>query len=390
MNHSTSDNDVAASSTDIVVIGGGMAGASVAAELAAHASVVLMEREAFFGYHATGRSAASFSENYGSALIRRLAIAGRSFLESPPAGFSPTPLMAPRGMITIARDDQRAQLAAELEKARILVPAIRPISPGEAVAAVPVLRPDYVAAAFLETGACEIDVDALHQGYLRAAKALGARLCTDCPVTAIARRGGLWEVSTEQGTMTRAPVLVNAAGAWADTVAGLAGLAPLGLTPFRRTAFIVDVPEGVSPAGWPLINDVDEAFYFKPDVGRLFVSPGDATPSPPMDAFAEDIDVALGVERLESATTLRVRRIRRSWAGLRTFAPDRAPVVGMAGKGFFWLVGQGGYGIKTAPALSRTAASLILHGTFPSELADLGISPAELSPGRFANAGAAA
>jgi D-arginine dehydrogenase len=367
---------------DIVIIGGGIAGAGAAAELAGKASVVLLEREDHCGYHATGRSAASFTENYGGQFIRRLAIASRAFLEAPPAGFAEAALMVRRGMITIARADQRKALAVQLEQGRALVPSIRAMTPQEAMAAVPVLRPDYVAAAFIEPESLEIDVDALHQGFLRQSRARGAQVLTDAGVQTIARRGGRWAVSTRRGTI-RAPVVVNAAGAWADTVAAMAEIAQVGLTPMRRTAFIVPAPDGVNPLGWPLINDVDEQFYFKADAGRIFVSPADATPSPPMDAFAEDMDVAIGVERLESATTIAVRRVEHSWAGLRTFAPDGLPVVGMEGGGFFWLAGQGGYGIKTSPALSRAAAALILRGTFPDDLVDLGISAADLSPARL-------
>jgi D-arginine dehydrogenase len=370
---------------DIAVIGGGIAGASAAAELAAGASVVLLEREARCGLHATGRSAASFTEAYGHTLIRRLARASRPFLETPPDGFSAVPLLRPRGMVTVARADQVARLAADLAEAQALVPEIRPIPVDEVEALVPILRPGHFAAAFIEPGQREIDVDALHQGFLRLARGRGAQVLTGAGVEAIARDGPGWRIATAAGPV-QAGVIVNAAGAWADAVAGLAGVAPLGLTPYRRTAFQVAVPEGLASAGWPMINDVDEAFYFKPDAGRLFVSPGDATPSAPMDAWPEEMDIAIGVDRLEAATTLRVRRVLHSWAGLRTFAPDRVPVAGMddaAAPGFFWLAGQGGYGIKTAAALARITAGLILHGAFPDDLAAAGIDPAALSPARL-------
>lgn len=364
---------------DIAVIGGGIAGASVAAALAAGASVVLFEAEDRCGYHATGRSAASFSENYGSPLIRRIAICGRQFLEAPPEGFAAVPLLRPRGMITIGRADQVDRVMRAMAEGRALVPSIRAMTPDEVAAAVPVLRPGHVAAAFIEPNQREIDVDALHQGYLRLARARGARIEIGARVTGLARDGAGWRVVTA-GAAIRAGVVVNAAGAWADAVAALAGVAPIGLTPLRRTAFLIAAPEG--SAEWPLVNDVDEAFYFKPDAGRLFVSPGDATPSPPMDAWPDDLDVATGAARLEAATTIAVRRVLHAWAGLRTFAPDRNPVVGMEG-GFFWLAGQGGYGIKTAPALSRMAAGLILHGRLPDDIAAAGIDPAALSPARF-------
>lgn len=247
---------------------------------------------------------------------------------------------------------------------------------------VPILRPGHIAAAFFEPGQREIDVDALHQGYLRLARLRGAQVLTGAGVTAIARAGGGWRITTPTGEF-RADVIVNAAGAWADEVAVMAGLTRIGITPFRRTAFQVAVPDGLDASRWPMINDVDEGFYFKPDAGRLFVSPGDATPSPPMDAWPHDIDVAIGVERLQAATTLNVQRVLHAWAGLRSFAPDRVPVVGFEGPGFFWLAGQGGYGIKTAPALARATAALILDGRFPDELAAGGIDPATLSPARL-------
>jgi D-arginine dehydrogenase len=368
--------------TDIIVIGGGIAGASAAAELATGAQVTLLEAEARCGMHATGRSAASFTEAYGAPVIRRLARASRAFLETPPPGFAQVPILRPRGMVTVARADQVDRLAAELAKARDLVPSIHAITPDEVQAMVPILRAGHIAAAFIEPTQREIDVDALHQGYLRQARARGAQVVTGAGVTAMTRDGAGWRVTTTSGDF-RAEVIVNAAGAWADPVAAMAGLSPIGITPYRRTAFQVAVPDGLDATRWPMINDVDEAFYFKPDAGRLFASPGDATPSPPMDAWPDDIDVAIGVERLEQATTLTVRRVLHAWAGLRSFAPDRVPVLGFEGPGFFWLAGQGGYGIKTAPALSRACAALILRGQFPDDLTEGGIDPATLSPARL-------
>lgn len=369
---------------DIAVIGGGIAGASAAAELAIGASVLLLEREARCGHHATSRSAASFTEAYGSPVIRRLARASREFLEAPPAGFAAVPLLQPRGMITIARADQVDRLDAAMAEGQALVPSIRAMPPAEVEAAVPILRPGHIAAAFIEPTQREIDVDALHQGYLRLARARGAQVLTGAPVARISRADGGWQIASPMGPV-RAGVIVNAGGAWADEIATLAGIAPIGLVPYRRTAFRVSVPEGLSIGAWPMINDVDEAFYFKPDAGHLFVSPGDATPSPPMDAWPDDMDVAVGVERLETATTLSVRRVLQAWAGLRTFAADRVPVVGMEGAGFFWLAGQGGYGIKTAPALARATAALVLTGHFPDDLVAAGIDPATLAPARLRN-----
>ena len=344
----------------------------------------MVERESRCGYHSTGRSAASFTENFGGSVIRRLAIASRVFLESPPPGFCEYPLLAPRGMITVARRDQLELLEKQLDNAQTLVPSITSIDAAAVIARVPILRPDYVAGAFIEPHSREMDVHGLHQGFLKGARTRGARVVVDAEVQSIERRGGRWWVRTPAGTFSAA-VLLNAAGAWADSVALLAGVRPLGLTPKRRTAFNVGVPGDWDIRTWPMINDVAEQFYFKPDAGQLFVSPADATPSAPVDAHAEDIDVATGVERLERATTLNVRQVSRAWAGLRTFAADAVPVVGYdsGADGFFWLAGQGGYGIKTSPALSRTCASLICDHRLPDDLLLLGVAAAELAPDRL-------
>lgn len=376
--------DTAPAETHVGVIGGGIAGAGVAFEIAAFASVVLLEREDHCGTHATGRSAASFTETYGNSVIRRLAMASRSFLADPPSGFADVPLLKPRGTVTIARADQADALEGALERARALVSTVVRIDPAEAIRRVPVLRPEAVAVAMLEPDAMEIDVDALHRGFLRGAARRGARILTGTGVEAIERCGSRWRVTTSRGEI-HASILVDAAGAWADDVARLAGLRPLGLVPKRRTAFLVPVPDGVEIGGWPLVDDVGETFYFKPDAGRLFVSPADATPSLPVDAYPDDLDVAIGVDRLERATTLDIRRVHRAWAGLRTFAADRSPVVGPdpAAADFIWLAGQGGYGIKTSPALSRACAALVRREPLPDDLLHLGLNARDLSPGRF-------
>ncbi len=369
---------------DILVIGGGIAGASAAYELAAQAKVILLERESHCGYHATGRSAASFTENYGTAMVRRLAMAGRSFFETPPEGFAEHPLVRPRGMITIARADQIDALNEELARAQRFVPSMRRMDVEEALSLVPVLRADYLAEAIFEPDSRDIDVHGLHQGYLRALKARGGVIVTDAEVETIERNGGDWSVRTRAGDFTGAR-LVNAAGAWADEIARKAGAEPVGLTPKRRTAFTINAPAGAAIADWPLVNDVGAAFYFKPDAGQLLVSPADAAPSPPTDAQADEYELALGIDRLERATSIPVRKINRKWAGLRTFARDGNPVVGEDPfiPRFFWLAGQGGYGVKTAPALSRIIAGLILTGALPADATARGLTAEEMSPGRF-------
>ncbi|MFQ5773010.1 MAG: NAD(P)/FAD-dependent oxidoreductase [Kiloniellaceae bacterium] len=376
-----------ATTCDFLVIGGGIAGASAAYELAPVGRVIVLEREPWPGYHATGRSAAHFTETYGNAVIRRLVRAGRAFLEAPPEGFGDHPLLVPRGLILVAGPGQEGALADAAAEAQKFTPSVRTISPQEAIALVPVLRRDYVSAAIREPDSRDIEVHGLHLGYLKGLKARGGMLATDAEAVSIARTGGAWIVATRAGEFS-APVVINAAGAWADAVAGLAGVAPLGLTPKRRTVLVIDPPPGLDIASWPLVVDVAETFYFKPDAGRILASPADATPSPPCDAQPEELDIATGAARLEAATTLKVERIAHKWAGLRTFAADGTPVVGMDGEveGFFWLCGQGGYGIKTAPALSRATASLISHDALPEDLVELGLTAAELSPERLRGA----
>jgi len=318
-------------------------------------------------------------------------MASRAFLEAPPAGFCDHPLLSPRGMITIGRADQLELLAQQLQRARAFVSSIEEIGVKEAIARVPVLRPEYVAGAFVEPLSKEMDVHGLHQGFLRGAKTRGARIVVNAEAEAVERKLGRWSVATPAGTFSASTLLI-AAGAWADTVAQRAGVRPLGLVPKRRTAFNIPAPAGMDIKGWPLVNDVAEEFYFKPDAGQLFVSPADATPSAAVDAHPDDLDVAAGVERLERATTLNVRRVSRTWAGLRTFASDAVPVVGPDGgaDGLFWLAGQGGYGIKTSPALSRACASLIRDRRLPQDLMQLGITATQLSPDRLRGREAAA
>ena len=368
---------------DVIVVGAGIAGASVAAHLAPRARVAILEREDQPGYHTTGRSAALFSAIYGNAVVRALTRASRAILFEPPAGFSPTPLVRPRATMYFAREDQLAALERFRADADIRA-ATRRLSAQEAAAHLPVFRPGYLAGAALEELSADIDVHALHQGFLRLARDHGARLHRTAPVQALRRAGARWCVETRAGAIA-APVVINAAGAWGDELARLAGAAPLGLQPLRRTALIIAPPAGMDAAAWPAAIDIDEQFYFKPDSGALLLSPADETPSPPCDARPEDLDVALAVDRYEQATGRPVPRVAHRWAGLRTFAPDRTPVVGFDPQveGFFWLVGQGGFGIQTAVALGRLAAALAAREALPGDLAAQGIEAALLAPGRF-------
>jgi D-arginine dehydrogenase len=357
---------------DVIVVGAGIAGASVAAHLAETRRVLLLEREDRAGYHSTGRSAALFTQVYGNPVIRALTRASRQFLFDPPAEFAAGPLTRPRGCLYIASQSQLPVLRAFAALPDV-APVTRRLEIREAHALCPILRAGCVAAAILEPDSSDIDVSALHQGYLRLFKRRAGQLITNAPVEALERGAEGWTVHAAAERFT-APLLVNAAGAWADQVAGLAGVTRVGLQPRRRTAVLVDPPPGMDISRWPFVNDAEEHFYFKPEAGSLFLSPADETPVEPGDAQPDEWDIAAAVERVEAG-----------WAGLRTFAPDRTPVAGFSeeGSGFFWLAGQGGYGIQTAPALSRAAAALILGAPLPEDLQSLAPLLAALSPARF-------
>ncbi|GIX08803.1 FAD-binding oxidoreductase [Elioraea sp.] len=345
--------------TDILVIGAGIAGAATAAELAAAGRrVLLLEAESQPGFHSTGRSAALWILNYGPADVRALTGASRAFFEDPPPGFAEHPLTRRRPVLFLAPDAQRGHLEQMIAEGE----GLRPIGVAEVRAMVPILRADYAAAAAIEEDAFDIDVHALHQGYLRMLRAHGGRLATEARAQAIERRDGAWRVTTPAGTFA-APIVVNAAGAWGDEVAQMAGLAPLGLTPMRRTALLVDAPAGHDPAKWPLLGDADHTWYARPEARRkIMLSPADETPMPPCDVQPDELDLALAIDRAQAALDLPVSRIEHRWAGLRTFTPDRSLAIGWAGdaEGFLWMVGQGGYGIQTAPAAARLARDIVL------------------------------
>jgi D-arginine dehydrogenase len=368
---------------DVLVIGAGIAGVSVAAHLAESRTVAVLEAESHPAYHSTGRSAALFSELYGGPLVRALSRGSRDFFYSPPDGFAEAPLVKPRSVLFVARPDQAAALEAFAALPDVAAGGRR-VGAGELLAFCPILRPDNIAEGFLEPDAADIDVHGLHQGYLRLLKKRGGALFTDTPAETLAHTAGRWVIRS-RGEEFTAPVVVNAAGAWADVVAGRAGVRPVGLQPKRRTALLVEPPTGMAIDTWPLVIDIDEKFYFKPDAGLLLISPADETPVEPCDAQAEEWDVALAIDRVQAAATLDVRNVKHRWAGLRSFVADRAPVAGYDPDvpGFFWLVGQGGYGIQTAPALSRAAAALLLDEPVPADLSALGLNGQDLSPARL-------
>lgn len=368
---------------DFIVIGGGMAGASAAAHLSRRGAVALLEREAQPGYHSTGRSAALFSTIYGNAPVRALTRASQAFLFESPSWFTPTPLVSPRATLFFATPDQHALLASFREDADVAANT-QLLDAAHAHELVPAFRDGHLGGAVLEPGSADIDVAALHQGYLRQAKSRKTTVLLDCAIAGLHHAGGRWMVRTNQGTVS-APVVVNAAGAWGDDVARLAGVRPVGLRPLRRTAMLVDAPRELSCAGWPAAIAIDESFYFKPDAGRLLLSPADEEPSPPCDAQPEDLEVAIAVDRFETATGERVAKVHHRWAGLRVFSADRTPVVGFdpVAEGFFWLVGQGGYGIQSAEGLGRLTAALACDEGVPADLAAEGVTAEALARARF-------
>ena len=365
---------------DFAVIGGGIAGASLAYWLAERASVLLLEREPFFGFHATGRSAAVYVRNYGNRAVRALSLASRGFFDGPPDSFAEYPLLTPRGCLYLARPDQLAALDRQQADC---APSER-LTAAEAVARVPILRNDYVAAGLYDPDLDDIDVDLLHQGFLRGARRKGAELRTGATVEAIEQRRSGWRV-TAAGETHDCTAVVNAAGAWAGQVGAMAGAAPIGLRPLRRTAMLLEPPATVAVDRWPFVVDVDEQFYFKPEGGQLMLCPRRrGRRSEPQDARPEEIDLAIAVDRLQQAADFPVRHITKSWAGLRSFVADRSPVVGYdsAASGFFWLAAQGGFGIQTAPAMGRLAAALALGETMPDDMAEAGIDIALVDPAR--------
>ncbi len=371
-------------SVDVCIIGGGMAGASVAFNLAPHARVLLLEREPHVAYHSTGRSAALYAPNYCSALVQRLTLAGQPFLTAPPTGFAATPLLHERGYLMLGNDSQRAGLEQYEREARAAKLATTRLSPQAALELVPVLRRDAFDWALFDPNAWDLDVDALLQGFLRGARAHGARQLTTHEVLTVRPDGAGWQVGGQEFSL-HARVVVNAAGAWADELAGLAGVDPLQLVPHRRTAFTFEPPAGHDVAQWPMVADADEQFYFKPDAGRLLGSLGEERPSPPVDAQPEDLDVAVAVDRIEQVVNFSVQRVLRSWTGLRVFGPDRDPVSGFAtgAPGFYWHAGLGGYGIQTAAALGMFAAAMILDRELPTALSEHRVDPDQLGPRRL-------
>ena len=370
--------------TEVLIVGAGIAGASLAAFLSATHRIVMLEAEAQPGYHSTGRSAAMFMESYGTPNIRALTRASRAFYTAPPPGFAAAPLLASRGALYVGTIEQRALLDATEAELAPHTPGLLRLDTAAALARVPVLRAERLAGGLLDPHAADIDVDALHQGFLRRARANGMALVGDARVTALERRDGLWHVRAGDRSW-RAPLVVDAAGAWADEVATLAGVPRIGLQPKRRAAFVFAAPAGIDTTRWPCVCGVDESWYIKPDAGALLGSPANADPVPPHDVRPEELDIATGIARIEAMTTLTIRRPSHTWAGLRSFVADGDLVAGFdaAAPGFFWLAAQGGYGIQTAPAMGELCAAAIRGEAMPPALAAAGVTWAALDVARL-------
>ena len=370
---------------DFAVIGAGIAGASVAARLADTASVVLLERESQPGYHSTGRSAAMFMESYGPSMVRALTRASRAFYLQPPAGFTDRQLVSDRGALYLALQGQQHTLQALRDELADTCPGLRTLDRDAVLALVPCLRPEQVDSGLLDPMAMDIDVHALHQGFLRLLRRGGGSVYTKAEVTQARRGDGLWQLHLADGRSVSARALVNAAGAWADEVGALCGAPPIGLVPHRRSAFTFRPPGGVDASRWPVVSSMDETWYIKPDAGVLLGSPANADPTVPHDVVPEEIDIATAIHEIESVTTLQIRRPLRTWAGLRSFVPDGELVIGWdpSCDGLFWLAAQGGYGIQSAPGASELAAALLLNRPVPDALLAQGVVADAVSPHRL-------
>lgn len=371
---------------DYVIIGAGIAGASVAYRLAQRgASVIVLERESQPGYHSTGRSAAMFMETYGTAHTRALTRASRDFFMNPPAGFSEAPILTPRGVLYIGTPGQE-QLLDDTESAFSAQHLdVRRLTTQQAVEMVPCLRADKIAGAIYDPVASDMEVNALHQGFLRGMTHSGAVLRTHAELKAAQHQDDMWVLQLADGETIRGRVVVNAAGAWADPVAELSGVEPLHIQPMRRSAFLFAAPEGLDTTHWPMVMGVDESFYFKPDAGVLLGSPANADPVAAHDVVAEELDIATGIYHIEEVSDLRIRRPSHVWAGLRSFAPDHEFVIGWdnTAPAFFWLAGQGGYGVQTVAAASALAEALLSNESVPQWLGDFGVSADVVSPNRL-------
>lgn len=364
---------------DFLIVGAGISGASAGYELAASGSVILVEAESIPGFHSTGRSAALYTPNYGPALVRSISKRSYDLFSSPPEGFTEHSLLSPRGLMLVALQHQRAEF-----QARGYTPGLAELNAQEVLAKVPFLQGDQVVGGFYEEGVFDMDVNALHQGYLKGLTRRGGEVLTDSPITSMKRSQTSWLLTAGDQEL-KARVVVNAAGAWADQIGQLAGAKSIGLVPKARTAALIDAPVGLNLDTVPAVDFMGCENYIKPEKHQLMLSPGDEKPVPAHDVQADDYDIAVLVDWLESTTEINVTKVNHSWAGLRSFVSDGKPAVGFDGEvdDFFWLAGQGGYGIMMAPALAIATAELITQRCLPADFIDAGITTEALSPGRF-------
>lgn len=368
---------------DFIVMGAGIAGASAAYELSANSSVLVIEAEAQPGYHSTGRSAALFTRNYGTALVRKINAISEPFFRMPPTALVEGPLLRSRGALSVVGPGDEAALEAVLFATTPEDPVVE-MTVAEALSLAPFLRPERVVRAAYEPGVTDIEVATLLGSYLKGFKLRDGQIRTGEQVTALTHANGSWTVTTPKGTY-QARTLINACGAWADKIGALAGAAPIGLVAKRRTAIIVDATPGYDVGTLPCVDFASVDAYIKPDAGKLMVSPGDATPTQPQDVQPDEMDVAVLADWLERETLIPVRRIAHSWAGLRSFVSDGGPVLGFdpVVPGFIWHAGQGGYGIMMAPALARAVASLGLKGDLPADFVSRDLTVDDLGPARL-------
>jgi D-arginine dehydrogenase len=369
---------------DYVIVGGGIAAASIGYELARFGRVAILEREEQPGYHSTGRSAALFTEGYGPRQVRALTMASRAFFNSPPEGFSDYPLLTPRGTLVVATPDQADHLINQYEILSGAMPSAKLLDAAAVRTLVPVLRPERVIGGIFDPAAADMDVHAIHQGFLRGFRRAGGVVVCNAEVTALRQTGGVWSIRAS-GTEYQAPIVLNAAGAWADVVARMAGVTGIGLEPRRRSAFMFAPPADLKTSEWPAVIGLSQEWYFKPDAGMLLGSPANADPVEPQDVQPEEFDIALGIHRIEEMTTLKIHRPTRSWAGLRSFVADGELVGGFdpEAAGFFWVAAQGGYGIQTCAAMAEACSALVRREPFPARLESFGLDAAMLKPARL-------
>lgn len=376
---------MAAKLFDVLVVGGGIAGVSIGYELASTGRVGLLEMESTLAYHTTGRSAATWLGTYGNEPIRALTKASRSFLVDPPHDIYETDLASPLGLLYIAGPTRADAIRQLYDDVVGLTPDVQIIDEAAALAHNPLLKPGFVELAMWEDGALDVDVHELHQGYTRGLRSRGASIITSAKVVAAEHDGVAWTLTTSAAESYRAPIVINAAGAWVDELAMMLGARPVGIQPLRRSIFMVPAHDTVEHL--PMTFDIDHQFYFKHDSGQYLCSPADETLQPAGDAKPDELEIARAIEAINEATVLDVRHVRTAWAGLRSFTPDQTPAVGFdpAVEGLFWYAGQAGFGIQICPAMARLGAALVLSREVPADITSTGLDVATLDPKRFSS-----